>query len=80
MKITLQSHGDYMKRMFSSMTIRDAQRHSGFFEALYATEAWLVEQARKKAENPTEVSRVSRRLPISRKPIYIIAPAIGAVN
>ncbi len=44
-----------MQRMFSSMTIRDAERHSGFIEALYATEAFLVEKARKELiKNKTE--------------------------
>jgi hypothetical protein len=33
--------------MFSSMSIRNAERHSSFIEALYATEAFLVEKARK---------------------------------
>lgn len=44
---TLESHRDYMTRMFSGMTIRDAERHQGFITALYATEAFLVERTRK---------------------------------
>ena len=47
MEITLKSHRDYMNRMFGSMNIRDAERHSGFITALYATEAFLVERTRK---------------------------------
>lgn len=47
MEITLKSHRDYMHRMLGSMSVRDAERHSSFIEALYATEAYLVEQARK---------------------------------
>lgn len=49
MKITLQSHRDYMQRMLSSMSIRDAKRHQSYIQALYATEAYLVDQARKKS-------------------------------
>ena len=44
--ITLESHRDYMNRMLGSMSVRDAERHSGFITALYATEAFLVERAR----------------------------------
>lgn len=51
--ITLESHRDYLKRMFSGMTIRDAQKHSSFIEALYATEAYLVERALKQKKNET---------------------------
>lgn len=71
--ITLVSHRDYMKRMFSGMTIRDAERHQSFIEALYATEAYLVEQARDKQKSPAGAEL---------KPLYIfsIAPQLGAVN
>lgn len=46
MEITLKSFEDYIKRMFSSMTIRDAEMHSDFITAIYATEAFLVGKAR----------------------------------
>lgn len=47
MEITLESHRDYMNRMLGSMSVRDAERHSGFITALYVTEAFLVERARR---------------------------------
>ena len=53
MDITLESHRDYMTRMFGGMTIRDAERRQGFISALYATEAYLVEQALKQKKNET---------------------------
>ena len=40
--------------MFSSMTIRDAERHTGFIEALYATEAFLVEKTLEDIDNLIE--------------------------
>ena len=46
MEINLKSFEDYIQRMFSSMTIRDAEMHSDFISAIYATEAFLVEKAR----------------------------------
>lgn len=48
MEITLESHRDYMNRMLGSMSIRDAERYPSYIQALYATEAYLVEQARKR--------------------------------
>jgi hypothetical protein len=53
MEITLESHRDYMKRMFCGMTIRDAERHEGFISALYATEAFLVERTLRQKKNET---------------------------
>lgn len=65
--ITLVSHRDYMKRIFSGMTIRDAERHQGFISALYATEAFLVEKVLKQKKNETA------EVPL--KPYYIFSVA-----
>jgi len=72
--ITLVSHRDYMKRMFSDMTIRDAERHQDFIEALYATEAYLVEQALKQIKNETA------KVPLKPSYIFSIASEPMAVN
>ena len=37
-----------MQRMLGSMSIWDAEKYPSYIEALYATEAFLVDQARKK--------------------------------
>ncbi len=76
MEITLESHRDYMKRMFAGMTIRDAERHQSFIEALYATEAYLVGQARKESVKQKSPARAEL------KPSYTfsIAPELRAVN
>lgn len=72
--ITLVSHRDYMKRMFSDMTIRGAERHQDFIEALYATEAYLVEQALKQIKNETA------KVPLKHSYIFSIASEPLVVN
>jgi len=72
--ITLVSHRDHMKRMFSGMTIRDAERHQGFISALYATEAYLVERALKQIKNETA------KVPLKHSYIFSIANDPIAVN
>jgi len=73
-KISLESHRDYMKRMFRDMTIRDAERHQDFIEALYATEAFLVEKDLKQKKNETA------KVPLKKSYIFSIATAPLAVN
>jgi len=72
--ITLESHRDYMTRMFSGMTIRDAERHQDFIEALYATEVFLVERALKQKKNETA------KVPLKHLNIFSIASEPLAVN
>ena len=61
MEITLKSHRDYINRMFCSMSVRDAERHSGFITALYATEAFLVERTRKELiKNKTDQALLAK--------------------
>ena len=43
-----------MDRMLRSMSVRDAERYSGFIAALYATEAFLVERTRKELIKKTD--------------------------
>jgi len=86
MEITLKSHRDYMNRMLCSMSVRDAERHSGFITALYATEAFLVERTRKELiKNKTDQALLEKdESPAfaGLSPIYVfsIANAPEAVN
>lgn len=83
---TLESHRDYMTRMFSGMTIRDAERHQGFITALYATEAFLVERTRKELiKNKTDQALLEKdESPAFAEPsplyVFSIANAPEAVN
>lgn len=85
--ITLESHRDYMTRMFSGMTIRDAERHQGFISALYATEAFLVERARRSLiKNKTEQAALLEKdespafAELSPSYVFSIAKRPEAVN
>ena len=84
--ITLKSHRDYMNRMLCSMSVRDAEKHSGFITALYATEAFLVERTRRELiKNKTDQALLEKdESPAFAElsPIYVfsIANAPEAVN
>lgn len=60
--MTLQSYRDYIRQMVGSMTVCDAKKHQGFIEALYATEAFLVEKAKIQLQY-TENQKVNEESP-----------------
>ncbi len=79
MDITLESHRDYMRKMFATMTVEQTRRHPDFVGALYATEAFLVEKVLNE-KKPAIAGKTSFELPLNREAIRIIAPSVGAVN
>jgi len=84
--ITLKPHRDYMNRMLCSMSVRDAEKHSGFITALYATEAFLVERTRRELiKNKTGQALLEKDespafAELSPSYVFSIANAPEAVN